>query len=124
MKRDMDLVRSILLQVELADEPLSLGMFERGNHSESELVYHIELMRQRGLVDADIQRAWGGDVVSCSVSALTWDGQDFLDAVRSERVWAKSRDLIKKTVGSTTFDVIKAVCCKVAVDMACSQIGL
>ncbi len=118
----MDLIRSILLQVELANEPLTLGMLSYDGHSDAEAIYHIELMKRRGLIDADIQRAWGGDVVSCSISALTWDGQDFLDAIRSEKVWAKSRDLVKKTVGSTTFDVIKTVCSKVAVELVCSQL--
>lgn len=120
MKRDMGLVRSVLLQVEAAEEPLELGMISHVGHSDAELAYHIELMRERGLIDADIERAWGGTVVGCTVAALTWDGQDFLDAIRSERVWAKACDLVRKSVGTTTFEVFKTVACKVAVDMACS----
>lgn len=124
MKRDMDLVRSILIQAELADGPLDAGMIERGEHSERELHYHIELMAERGLIDANVQRAWGGEVLAATVNALTWDGQDYLDAMRDERLWARAKKAIAKSVGTTTFEVIKAVCVKAATDMAIAQLSI
>lgn len=117
MKRDMDLVRSILKQTELADKPLEFGMIAHDGYSDAELAYHVELMQARGLLDASITKAWSGDVVHGRIEALTWDGLDYLDAVRSDRVWEKAKDAISKTVGSTTFGVIKTVCCKVAIDL-------
>lgn len=123
MRRDMDLVRSILAQTELADGPLELGMIAHDGHSDAELAYHVELMKARGLLDATLTRAWGGEVVRGTVDALTWDGLDYLDAMRSDQVWARAKDAIARTVGSTTFDVIKAVCCKVAVGMVTSALA-
>lgn len=123
MRRDMDLVRSILMQAELADGPLDAGMIERGEHSEQELYYHIELMTERGLIDSRVNRAWGGEVLAASVNALTWDGQDYLDAVRDDRLWAKAKKAIAKSVGTTTFEDVKAVCVKAATDMAIAQLN-
>lgn len=123
MRRDMDLVRSILMQAELADGPLDAGMIERGEHSEQELYYHIELMAEHGLVEASVQRAWNNEVIAAAVDALTWDGQDYLDAMRDDRLWAKSKRAIERSVGTTTFEVIKAVCVKAATDMAIAQLS-
>lgn len=114
----MDLVRSILLQVEPADGALDAGQLDFGGHTQAEVYYHIELMQQRGLIDAAIRRDWNGTVISAAVSGLTWDGQDYLDSMRDDRVWARAKRAIGESVGSTTFEVVKRVCCEAAVRMA------
>lgn len=120
MKRDMDLVRSILLEVEAAQRPLRIAELQTDGHSLPEVVYHVEIMRERGLIDASIVRGKGNVLLRAEVSGLTWDGQDYLDAARDERVWDKARDAIARTIGSCTFETIKAVCVKAATDMAIS----
>lgn len=122
MRRDMDLVRSILLQVEAATGPVESGELDYGGHSQQEVYYHIDLMANRGLIDADLRRDWSGRVISATVSALTWDGQDYLDAMRDDRVWSRAKAAIAKGVGSTTFGVIKAVCVEVATKLALAQV--
>ena len=124
MRRDMDLVRSILLQADAADGPLDMGDIDAYGLTEDELAYHIELMRERGLLSATIRRACGGAVVSCRVDALTWDGQDMLDAMRSNRVWARARRAIAESVGTATFDVVRGVCSAIAQRMALDAAGL
>lgn len=124
MKRDIDLVRSILMQVEGADGPLDMGDIEACGHTEDELAYHIELMRERGLLSATIRRACGGAVVSCRVDALTWDGRDMLDAMRSNRVWVRARRAIADSVGTATFEVVRGVCTAIAQRMALDAAGL
>ena len=124
MKRDMDLVRSILLQVEDADGGCESGQLEFMGRSQAEVYYHIELMQQRGLIDATLRRDWNGGVVYASISGLTWDGQDFLDSMRDDRVWARAKKAVKDSVGSTTFDVVKKVCSEVAASMVLRSAGL
>lgn len=114
MRRDMDLVRSILLQAESAGCPLSLGQISHEGHTDEETVFHIRLMEGHGLIDARVQTAWGGEVIMCEIESLTWDGLDFLDAVRSERVWTRVRRAVAESVGDTTLDVIKSACSTVA----------
>ena len=50
MKHDMDLVRSILLQVESADGARESDELDFMGHTAEEVYYHIELMQQRGLI--------------------------------------------------------------------------
>lgn len=119
----MDLVRSILMQVEAAQRPIDSGELDCLGKSPDEVLYHIEIMCQRGLIDAKLNRAWGGDVTDCTVSGLTWDGRDYLDAMRDARVWSRAKRAIADSVGSTTFDVVKRVCVAVATKMALEAVG-
>lgn len=124
MRRDMDLVRSILLQAEAADGPLDMGDMDPCGHTEEEAAYHVELMAQRGLVSATVRRAYGGALMLCRIDSLTWEGQDMLDAMRSERVWSRARRAIAESVGTATFDVVKGVCSAIAQRMALDAVGL
>ena len=38
--------------------------------------------------------------------ALTWDGHDFLDSVRDEEIWRRTKEGAK-AAGGFTFDIIK-----------------
>ena len=107
MKRDMDLVRSILMRVESADSALEIESFFEDSRPANVTLYHLMLMQQRGLVDARFERDMNGTVYGGSVFGLTWDGQDFLDSMRDDRVWAKAKKAISSSVGSTTFEVTR-----------------
>lgn len=120
MKRDLELVRRILLRVEEADGPLCLDDLASGKYPEEVVAYHVGLMAARGLIDAEVSREWDGSFVDATIDGLTWDGQDFLDALRDERVWSKARKAISESVGSTTFEVVKAV----AIKCACEILGV
>lgn len=124
MKRDMDLVRSILMQVELADGPLDSAKITHDGHSDQELLWHIDLLANHDLIDARVQRAYGSERIGAVIDGLTWDGLDMLDSMRSAVVWQRAKDAVKGSVGSTTLDVFKTVCCKVATDMIMQSISL
>ena len=124
MKRDMELVRSILIKVEAADAPLQLDAFYEDDRPPAETAYHLMLLEAHGLIDADIRHDMNGTVYSCTVNALTWDGQDYLDAMRDDRVWTKAKKAISSSVGQTTLDVIKKVCVEVATRMAINAITI
>ncbi len=41
--------------------------------------------------------------------SLTWGGHDFLDAIRNDDVWSKTKSTVQEKVGSATFEVVKAL---------------
>lgn len=124
MKRDMDLVRDILFEVEQARHPLRVETLCALREDEELVAYHLELMAARGLLDAELKGAWGKRVAFGTVNGLTWDGQDFLDAMRDDRVWDRAKAAIRESVGSTTFDVAKSTCTAVASALVKAQLGL
>ena len=126
MKRDMDLVREILMAVEDSGTPLPVADLVSQDHGIYEVVYHVNLLDSHGLIDgpSEIQVLDEGNLVRGKIDGLTWDGHDYLDAIRDKKVWAKTKQVIKETIGSTTLSVIKQVAEKVALSMALNAIGM
>lgn len=124
MKRDMDLVRHVLMTVERAESEVQIdGLVVDGKWHLAMVAYHVELMSAQGLVDAQVYHA-GDAVVGGAVTALTWDGADYLDAIRDDAVWRRTKDVVRKSVGSTTMDVIKQAAVMVATSAIKSSLGL
>ena len=66
--------------------------------------YHLELLADAGLVKGF---RTAGDAYY--PRSLSWQGHDFLDAIRDETVWNKTKGIMKGKGGSITFDVLKAL---------------
>lgn len=124
MKRDMDLVRSILMMVADSDDPVSIDALVNGDHDKQLVGYHISIMKDAGLIKASIMSADDDPYYQCFISSLTWEGNDFLDAVRNDMVWVKTKSTISKTAGSATFEIVKSVAVKIAESMLMAQIGM
>lgn len=118
----MDLVRFILSEVEGADGPVKASALVGDDRTFAEVVYHIELLQAHGLVDARVTRLKSATIAE--VDGLTWDGCDFLDSMRDDRVWDRAKRLIRETVGSTSLTVLRTVCAKVAESMVLGQLGM
>jgi hypothetical protein len=110
MKRDMDLIRLILLNLE--DE----GDIDLTQYSDTQLNYHYRLLIQANLAEGNITLyagSDGGPDISADVWLLTWEGHDFLDAIRSETIWRKVKERISP-IGSVAFSVVKNLATAVA----------
>ena len=108
MKRDMELVRLVLLRVEAA----TLGAMpdlEIDGYAEQDIDYNLYQLIQEGLVDGS--GAWSlGGTYSASIRGLTWPGHEFLDAVRDDSVWSKAKRMAQgKELGlhELPIDVVK-----------------
>src|SRR5437763_7550316 len=104
MKRDMELIRLLLLLYE-GEEPKP----DLSAYSEEQQVYHTALLVDAKLVDGSILPDRTGYPRGTAVIRLTWDGHEFLDAARNLSAWNRIR---KKAVGagvSLTFPVLKAL---------------
>ena len=123
MKRDVDLVRKILLAC--ADH--EHGYAPRGlaieGYSEEQIGYHVYLMMQAGLVEGDDVTHSGCRSPQAVLTSVTWAGHDFLEASRDEGRWTKA----KKAAGSTggmVLDVLKSVLIDLATSAARKAAGL
>lgn len=117
MKRDMDLVRKILLAVEDSDEEdLRNRWLEVDGFDRIMVARHVEIMAEANLVDALVARADNSPAQAARVYKLTWAGYDFLDAIRNESTWSKTKQFVKEKLGSASFEIVKAVAVKIAHD--------
>lgn len=118
MKRDINLVRTILLEIEKKEEPLGWIIPEIEGYSENEISYHIKILEEAGFVEARDLSTMGA--FEWGAINLTWEGHEFLDASRSETIWNKTKSIIQEKMGSTSFEIIKELLIKTA----STQLGL
>ncbi len=52
--------------------------------------------------------------------SLTWNGHEFLDAVRDEKIWNKTKNIFIEKGSTMTFELLKAV----AISYTKSALGL
>lgn len=103
----MDLVRRILIELDGSKNPLDASALADGEHTRDEVAYHIRIMAEAGLIRAKVLAADDDPNYFARADELTWDGHDFLDNVRSDKVWSKVKLSIAKSVGHAGFEAYK-----------------
>lgn len=87
MKRDMDLIRQILLAIEAQPHQGGWLDIEIPGYEAGKITYHIMLLNGAGLIEAIDLSTHGG--IDWRAKRLTWDGHEFLDLARNDTVWKK-----------------------------------
>jgi hypothetical protein len=105
MKRDMDLVRTLLITSE-EDGDTDKLCEEYGQH---QVAGHIAILIDAGLVKGAVGGDSGGRPVVGNIIRLTWAGHEFLDNARNDTVWNKVKDMIKEKSMSVSFDIIASL---------------
>lgn len=116
MIRDTDLVRDILFAVSASDKELWSASLFLAKYSQKYLTYHFLILDEAGLLVANVQAANNDPYNIAVASHLTWEGTDFLDAEHDESIRNMVRSSIGKTIGSTSFQVFKAVAPSLALE--------
>ena len=120
MKRDMDLVRKILLDVEESDEWRHSAVAIEGLDDEM-VSYHVKLLHQAGLIEAVDKTSLG--TLCWHPTTLTWDGHEFLDAARDESRWGTAKNTLLSKVGVLSFDLLKETLNQLAREHGLSRTG-
>jgi Hypothetical protein (DUF2513) len=110
MKRDMDLIRELLLKLEALpmrrggavsmppdDEEIAVPGYDS-----DQIGYHLRQIRKAGFIDEGGTRP----MVGIGFRSLTWAGHDFLDSVRDPEIWAKTKKGPAEAKGFT-FDLLR-----------------
>jgi Hypothetical protein (DUF2513) len=109
MKRDMDLIRELLLKFE--SWPMERGdvvhvtpedtEFSALGHSAQEIEYHVNLLLEAGMIDSPTQSN-----VGIYFRGISWQGHDFLDSVRDPKIWERTKRGAE-AAGGFTIDLLK-----------------
>jgi hypothetical protein len=108
MKRDMDLLRALLLKVEEtpAGTPTGTGRWFKiavDGYTADEVCYNALLAKDAGLIEAKFL----GGSNEFVVQRLTFAGHEFLDAAREDKVWNKAKQTILSNAGALTLEAMK-----------------
>ena len=112
MKRDMDLFRLLLLKIESSETGFTDDL-DIPCYSRQEIDSHVKLLLSAGLIDhksdpTDYTRG----AFDPAVNRLTWEGHEFIAAIRSDSVWDRTKEFLKDSgldVGSLPIELLKSV---------------
>ena len=95
MKRDHELIRNILLDIEERHPGFGLLNYKFGDHgfdgvSDEALVGHIKLMMDAGLIEIPASQWISSSGVS--IHGLTYRGYDILDSIRDRDIWNMAKE--------------------------------
>lgn len=125
MKRDLDLIRNIMLAIENTSDQIAFkGVAELANaiyETDYLLVsYHVSLLIDCNYLIALDCSTIGIRYADYFVERLTADGCDYLDSIRDTSIWVKTKEKLSAVGGSAALEIVKAV----AVNVMRSQLGI
>jgi len=106
MKRDMDLIRKILLAAEAL--PYSGDFQSLDGVDEEQFITHVLWLKEAGLIEAMGAAGSGSMAKFAIVRGLTWHGTEFVAAMQNDTLWAKAKEKFMKPGLSFTLDIVKA----------------
>lgn len=117
MKRDMELIRAIMLNLESECRPYhsySVKQDDFPGASADDIKESCRLIAERGLAKGTATRS------GFSFSSITWEGHDFIDNARENKIWQAAKD----AAGTLSFGVFKEILHKTAVAYALDKLGI
>lgn len=123
MKRDMELIRKILFAIEEKYVDVAIYDLEIDGYDLKTVAYHCSILKDAGLI-SDYGASYGGDeLLDFGVGAITWEGHDFLDKIRNDTIWNKTKETIKSKGLPMLLDVVKSISSAIISGMVNSAIN-
>jgi hypothetical protein len=118
MKRDMDLIRKILLAIEESPEPELPSQPLIQGSSNKQVNEHLRLLMEAGYIDALTSR--GDDMIAFDWIRLLWPGHEFLAAARDDTIWNKAKTKLGGGFSTVTLAILE----NLLVALTRAQLGL
>jgi hypothetical protein len=116
VKRDDDLLRSLLLEIETSESEIFLiSLHDQSPMEERRRKYHADLLCDAGLLLSSGR--------SNDVFRLTNDGHDYIAAIRSNKAWEKTKEGAAK-VGGMTLGMMKDLALAYVKQEASEKLGI
>ena len=106
MKRDLELIRKIVLAVEDSDGGRAPQLTFEG-YSSSDVGYHAHLLVDAGLARGVDVTNMGSEAPQALITDLTWAGHEFAALARDDDRWQHAMSVVSSKGGGFTFDGLK-----------------
>ena len=105
----MELVRQILFKIEDEIDNVAQFNLEIDGYTMEQVAYHCALLHEGGYIHSYKAQYGSGEIYTFGVGRLTWEGHEFLDKIREDTIWNKTKDTISNKGLPFVFDVVKSV---------------
>jgi len=124
MTRDWDVIREILIKLEDSTSPSSILQLSDFPSEQRKIIsYHSELLIEAGLINGEMIKTMGRETPEFLITRLTWNGHEFLDTIKNDTVWTKTKKSFNKSGISMSFEIIKSVATDTATTLVKSALG-
>ena len=109
MKRDLDLIRDMMLRIEAChpkDGKITSETFKDLCDDEEKVAFHLFILYDVGFIVAE---PVNHSKMRCSdyiVEYLTFIGCDYLDSIRDQSVWNSIKEKLRRIGGNATLDIL------------------
>lgn len=109
MKRDIELVKQILSNIESHETNSPIFDIELDDYEPQRIYYHCHLLIDAKLIEGYVDRSLGGTMRINRIYGLTWEGHEFLDAAKNERIWSAIKEKFTDHSISIPFSIFKKI---------------
>lgn len=99
VKRDMDLIRNLLIKVEEVYEPgagsINFSKIRIDGYDDKVIAEHLLLMKEAGLIRNINAKQYVTGSTMLSIGNLTNEGYDTLEKFRNDTVWNKTKEIAR-----------------------------
>lgn len=107
MKRDLDLIRKMMLTIEDSASGWAPSELKFDGYTDAQLGYHAYLLIDAGLARGQDASTMGSEAPEGMITSLTWEGHEFAEAARDEGRWKEAMGTVAAKGGNVTLDVLK-----------------
>lgn len=117
MELNHDCVRDILFWVEknVSLRPIRTDTVINSldsNWTDEELIYCIIQLNEAELLDGGASMSNGGIAIN-EIRKITWKGHVYLDNIRDDTIWRKTKKTVFSKVGSASLSIVSSVAAKI-----------
>lgn len=81
--------------------------------SVNQLAFTVDKLEEADFISGHVQYSGDGPYF-ISIGNLTWDGNQYLNSIRSDSVWKETKQKVKETGISVTFSILTALATSIA----------
>lgn len=121
MKRDMDLIRDLLLAAEAmpADHQYFGNEIAPAGVAGDIVAGHLQLLIEADLLKGKFTQYLSGEFSpeNALIIGIPWAGHELIDTIRSETVWSRTKERLASVGGTVSIEILKTVAKSVTKDL-------
>ena len=122
MKRDLNLIRNMLLRIEELNstkQKITIDSFLDLCAEPALISLHIELLIDSNYIETS-EPIYCETIKDFLIYRITSDGYDYLDSIRENSIWERTENMLFKVGGSAALNVVKDI----AVSIIKTRLGI
>lgn len=127
MKLNYDCIRDLLLTIEEKADDSSFDSSEieefatEYGYELNVVIYHIQRLKEAEFIEATISYG-SNEIYNYYIDYITWDGHQFIDAIRPKTVW-ETTTKVSKELGVSTISSLSQIASNVVSQIISKYLG-